>query len=193
MIRTRRSVRQFQPRAVVESLLTDLVETARWAPSPHNSQPWRFIILTPNAKHRLACAMADRLRADLRQNGVANDEIEYLATRSISRIDSAPNALLCATVSEGLVLTGDPEADRLERQMAVQSVGAALQSLFLAAADHDLGTCWMAAPMYCPEVVRRLLNIPEEWQPQALVLIGYASEPGRIRPRLPLDRVLVIR
>ena len=48
----------------------------------------------------------------------------------------------------------------------------------------------MAAPMYCPEDVRRLLHLPEQLRPQALALLGYPAEAGRIRPRRPMQTVL---
>jgi nitroreductase len=77
--------------------------------------------------------------------------------------------------------------------MAVQSVGAALQTLFLLAHERGIGSCWMAAPMYCPEAVRDALSLPESFAPQALVLLGYACRPGKVRPRRPLGEVIDVR
>jgi nitroreductase len=77
--------------------------------------------------------------------------------------------------------------------MAVQSVGAVLQTLFLAACEVGIGSCWMAAPMYCPEVVREVLSLPSSYVPQALALLGYESAPGSLRPRRGFDEVVELR
>jgi nitroreductase len=77
--------------------------------------------------------------------------------------------------------------------MAVQSVGAVLQTLFLLAAAHGLGACWMAAPMYCPEAVREVLELPGHQVPQALVLLGYPAAPGKVRERRPFEEVVDLR
>ena len=45
LIRARRSIRRFSARAVGRDDILRLVEAARWAPSNHNRQPWRFIVV----------------------------------------------------------------------------------------------------------------------------------------------------
>ena len=194
LVLERRSIRQFQPLAVPRALVADILRTALWAPSPHNVQPWRFTALFDDAdKTRLADAMASRLEVDLRRDGLSDEAVERQLQRSRRRVSGAPVAILCSLVSEGLVTYGDARRTGLEWQMAVQSVGAVLQTIFLVAVSRGLGTCWMAAPMYCPEEVKQALALPDEYAPQALVLAGYAAAPGRVRERRPLDEILDIR
>ena len=57
VIRSRKSVRAFRPDAVPRHLLTEILETARAAPSNFNSQPWRVCLLTGAAK----CALGDAI------------------------------------------------------------------------------------------------------------------------------------
>jgi len=127
--------------------------------------------------------MANQLALELRQDGMDEEAIERQTGRSRMRITSAPVVILCSLHPEGLNRFGDSRRDELEWTMAVQSVGAVLQTVFLLAAERGLGTCWMAAPMYCPEVVRSTLALPADFQPQALVLMGYPDGPGRVRDR----------
>lgn len=193
-VRARRSIRAFLPFDVDERLVRDLLKNALWAPSPHNTQPWRFcIIQNPQRRHALAHEMAIRLETELRADGLPGDVIERQTSRSRQRIVSAPALILCSLVSEGLVEYPDPLRSTLEWQMAVQSVGAVLQTLFLLAHESGLGSCWMAAPMYCPDVVRRALALPEEHHPQALVLMGYPASSGRIPERRNLDEMVICR
>jgi coenzyme F420-0:L-glutamate ligase/coenzyme F420-1:gamma-L-glutamate ligase len=193
LVTSRRSIRQFTSDVIDEHTLCELIELARWAPSPHNAQPWRFTILRPTARERLAHAMAERLRVELAATGMPATTIERLTMRSVQRITSAPGALLCSLVRDGLALYQDERRDTLEFEMAVQSVGAVLQTLFLAAWEQGIGSCWMAAPMYCPDVVRSVLDLPADYEPQALALLGYPAAPGRVRERQPLERIVNVR
>ena len=113
--------------------------------------------------------------------------------RSRQRISGAPVLILCSLVRDGLVRYPDRRRNDLEFQMAVQSVGSVLQTIFLLAARRGIGTCWMAAPMYCPEVVRNILRLPDDFSPQGLVLMGYAAAPGKVRPRRPFEEVVDLR
>ena len=44
-IRNRRSIRRYQTKDVPEDKVTKVLEAGRWAPSAHNSQPRRFIVI----------------------------------------------------------------------------------------------------------------------------------------------------
>lgn len=194
LIQERRSIRHFLPVPVPRELVATILQVALWAPSPHNVQPWRFTVLfDAGDKARLADAMALRLSADLRRDGLPHEAINRQLDRSRRRVAGAPVVILCSLAGDGLVQYDDALRTDLEWQMAVQSVGAVLQTIFLAAASRGLGTCWMAAPMYCPDDVRQVLALPGEYAPQALVLAGYAASPGRIRERRPLDEVMDLR
>jgi coenzyme F420-0:L-glutamate ligase / coenzyme F420-1:gamma-L-glutamate ligase len=194
LVQERRSVRHFQAVPVPRGLIAEMLRTAMWAPSPHNVQPWRFTVLfDEHDKVRLADAMASRLADDLRLDGLAGDLIDRQTSRSRWRVTSAPVVLVCSLVGDGLVTYEDERRTALEWQMAVQSLGAVLQTLFLIAATHDLGTCWMAAPMYCPEDVRSALGLPGAYQPQALVLMGYPASPGKTRDRRSFEEVVDLR
>ena len=55
LLRARRSIRRYTPRAVPPEVVERLLSAAGWAPSSHNRQPWRFATLKePEVKARLA-------------------------------------------------------------------------------------------------------------------------------------------
>lgn len=190
----RRSIRAFRDEPLPRHLVEELLRESLWSPSPHNSQPWRFTVLFDGLdKGRLAGVMAARLRSELKADNLAAEAIERQTNRSRQRITSAPVVVLCSLVGEGLVEYPDPRRNELEWQMAVQSVGAVLQTLFLLAWTQGVGTCWMAAPMYCPDEVRSTLQLPPVYQPQALVLMGYPDGPGKVRPRRPTAEIIDLR
>ena len=78
--------------------------------------------------------------------------------------------------------------------MALLSLGAGVENLMLAAADIGLASCWVAAPIFCPEVARDALDLPNDWLPHALVLVGTpAAPPSRERPPVPLEDLRAFR
>jgi len=70
--------------------------------------------------------------------------------------------------------------------MALLSLGAATQNLMLAATEAGYASCWVAAPIFCPEAARDALHLPLEWLPHALVMLGRADPGFRARPRPPV-------
>src|SRR5947209_17685775 len=132
LMRSRRSIRAFRDEPLDRRLVAALLQEAMWSPSPHNSQPWRFTVLAePDDKQRLAAAMAERLSAELRADDLDEADIDRQTQRSVRRISTAPVVVLCSLHPDGLAHSPDARRASLEWQMAVQSVGTVLQSLFL--------------------------------------------------------------
>ncbi len=193
IIRCRRSIRRYRPDPVPPEVMRALLEAAVWSPSAHNRQPWRFAVVTsPAMKQALAAAMGARLRQDLRGDGTPEAVIEADAARSYERIASAPALVaLCLTMAD-MDVYPDERRSRNEYLMAVQSVAMAGQNLLLAAHDAGLGACWLCAPLFVPDVVRAALALPDDWQPQALITLGYPAE-TREKTRRAVEEMVVWR
>ncbi len=195
-INARRSIRAFTTAAVTADQLDGLVEAACAAPAPHHSRPWRFVTVTSaEGRQSLADGMGEAWRADLTNDGVAPDRIDELVTSSHQKIGSAPALILGCLTWDGLDRYPDPGRQRAEWGMALLSLGAAVENLMLTAADRGLASCWVAAPIFCPEAARDALALDEAWLPHALVLIGHPDPAyvGRPRPPIPLDDLRVER
>jgi F420 biosynthesis protein FbiB-like protein len=192
-IRSRRSVRRFLPQAVPEDVLERILETATWAPSAHNRQPWRFILLAgEDSRRRLAHSMGADFQRDLLADGLSQEAVQAQVERSRQRILEAPLAiLLCLDGSE---LDAYPDARRQEAEtlMGVQSVAMAGQNLLLAAHAEGLAGVWICAPLFAQKTLREALSLPATWQPQGLVLMGYPVAPPQARPRKPVSEILKV-
>ena len=92
---------------------------------------------------------------------------------------------------DGLDRYPDERRQRAEWGMALLSLGAAVENLMLSAADRGLASCWVAAPIFCPEEARDALELPEQWLPHAMVMVGHPDPDyvGRPRPPVPLDEL----
>lgn len=173
----RRSIRRYQAEPVLREHIEAVLEAAIWAPSAHNRQPWRFAVVeTKHYKEQLAQAMGARLRQDLEADGVATEFIEVDTGRSYARISNAPVVIVLCLSMIDMDLYADERRNHQEYIMAVQSVAMAGQNILLAAHDVGLSACWMCAPLFCPDVVKESLGLPDDWQPQALLTMGYPAE-----------------
>ena len=194
-LKGRRSVRRYLEREVPWSAIEKVVEAARWAPSPHGTQPWRFAVVTrPETKERLADAMGEEWRRNLQMDGQDAAVVEKRLEGSRARLLDAPALLLLCLYAGDLDVYPDPERQRNETTMAVQSLGAAAQNALLAAYEQGLDAGWMCAPLFCPEEVTAALGLDPELVPHALLTLGYAaSDPPKRRGRRPLDDLVVYR
>jgi F420 biosynthesis protein FbiB-like protein len=181
-IKERRSVRTYQSRTVPHELIEEVLVAAGWAPSAHNAQPWRFIVLADaSVKRELAEAMAESWAADMAKDGL-KIEADKRKTR-IERFATAPVLILACLTMDGMMKFSDKKRQNSERDLAVQSLGAALQSLLLAAHAKGLGACWFCAPGFCKETVRKVLKIPDDVEPEALIAMGYPAEKPPVPPK----------
>lgn len=187
IIQERRSIRRYLDQPVPRDVLDQLLAAARWGPSAHNRQPWRFaVIVDPARRVSLAAAMGAQFRADLAADAVNTDEIERQVKRSYERISTAPALIMICLSMADMDQYPDPQRQAAERTMAIQSVALAAQNLLLMAHTVGLGACWMCAPLFCPEVVRTELDLPPDWEAQGLVTVGYPAE-SRLRDREPIE------
>jgi coenzyme F420-0:L-glutamate ligase / coenzyme F420-1:gamma-L-glutamate ligase len=191
LIRGRRSVRKLLNDPVPPEVIRDAIEAAGWAPSPHGRQPWRFAVIESNErKQALADAMADAWQEQLALDGQNQAVIGIRRRKSYERIVSAPAIIVvCLRLTD---LDPYPDADRTEaeRIMAIQSLGAAVQNflLHIYASGYDAG--WMCAPLFCPEVVRDVLGLPDDFIPHAMLPVGRAAADPVRRPRRPVDELI---
>jgi coenzyme F420-0:L-glutamate ligase/coenzyme F420-1:gamma-L-glutamate ligase len=193
-VEQRRSIRAFRPEPLDRGVLDSLIEAACLAPAPHHSRPWRFVVIdTDDAKLALARGMGARWQADLEHDGVDAGRIAELVAASHAKIIGAPALVLACLTWDGLDRYPDEARQRAEWGMALLSLGAAVENLMLAAAEAGLASCWVAAPIFCPELARDALGLPVEWLPHALVLVGHPDPAyvARQRPPVPLDELRV--
>jgi F420 biosynthesis protein FbiB-like protein len=190
-IRDRRSVRKYRLKEVSNSVLQRVLDAARWAPSAHNAQPWRFIVVKhPNVKRRLAEAMAGEWNKDLRKDGILSEDRERFIKASIRQFTDPPILIVACLTMDDMDKYPDKERQEAEYVMAVQSVAAAIQNMLLTAHAEGLGACWFCAPLFCPGVVRKTLGIPKDIRPQALITLGYPAGRPKAPPRKPIESIV---
>ena len=110
---------------------------------------------------------------------VADATAVHQWARGVIERFGAPVLVLICMCTADMDRYADDRRAHAERAMAIQGTAMAAQSLLLAAHAAGLGACWICAPMFCPDTVAAVLDLPADWEPQALVTLGYAAEPGK--------------
>ena len=192
LLQGRRSVRKYQDRPVPRKYIEQIVEAARWAPSPHGRQPWRFVVITrPELKAKLAAEMGQTWQRNLEMDGQEAEIVNIRLEKSRQRILHAPTMIIPCLYLADLDRYPDEQRQDDETVMAIQSLGAAIQNMLLMTYDLGLDSGWMCAPLFCPEVVCAALDLDTRLIPHALITVGYAAADPQRRPRLPLDTLIV--
>jgi coenzyme F420-0:L-glutamate ligase/coenzyme F420-1:gamma-L-glutamate ligase len=187
-IATRRSIRMFAPRAVPPSLLDSVIEAGRMAPSPHNTQPWVFVVVSGKERRTLAGAMKSAHLRYLRSQG--DGSALQKADKAYQRTASVPLLLLLSLDHAELKPQPTPARRRGEWLMGAQGVAAAAENMLLAAHAEGLGGCWRGAPIFCAAAIRKALKLPQNLEPQILLELGYPAEKPRRKKLKPKDEVL---
>ena len=182
-IQKRRSIRKFSNKPVDRETIEKLLTAATLAPSGKNGQPWRFVVLTGESKKTL-CGMLDEAENYCQNAGIPTFSLMY----TVKSISEAPVCILVFN-AEGKA-EGLPQGiDAYKAIMEIQSVGAAIENICLAACEMDLGTLWICDVFYAAPAIAQWLKRSD--QLIAAISVGYPTESPNARPRRKPSEVAV--
>ncbi|SHI20287.1 nitroreductase family protein [Desulfosporosinus lacus] len=193
-MKARRSIRKFKSDPIPESLITQLIESARLAPSGSNIQPTRFVVIKSDEARRqlgqatplpfvsqapvvIACCVSTesfgglgtRMRELMEAGAFTDTPLEKMDTESYAK----RNPMDQATAEAYLRL----------------NAAIAIDHITLRAIDLGLGTCWVM--MFDQEKVKQILGLGENYNVVALLPVGYPDQNPTSRPRIELSEILL--
>jgi len=188
LVRSRRSVRRFLPEPPTREEMERLFDAARWAPSNHNRQGTRFIVLEdPAAIRELAARVRDELaRRHASARGIEAEVAAEIAGHA-SWFAEAPRIVLALYRRPAAValrvLEGIPSPDLVSGEPV--SAAMAVENLLLAAPTVGLGACVLTAPLIAREALAAIPGgLPPGFEPAALIAVGRpAEDPPPLRRR----------
>jgi len=178
ILRSRRSYKlEFNDRRVNIALIKESIELARWAPSAHNGQFWRyFIIEQGSSRENLIENMNSKLKDDLLRDGRSKDYIQREIEKTRTNFLSCPYLILLCLDKKSLEKYSDSEREKNEYIMGVQSVSASATYLLLAFEIKGLAACWYCAPLFAKDIIKDTLNLPNSFIPMAFFTVGYSMK-----------------
>jgi nitroreductase len=182
-IAARRSIRKFKSVPIEEAKLQAVLGAALRAPSGKNRQPWRFIVVRGERRAEMVRIMRAGLAA-------ANARGEDLGSAEHSaRVLEQAAATVFVVNPEGIrPWTEHSVGQMFDDVVDIQSIGAAIQNMLLAAESLGLGSLWVCDVFYAYEELCGWLG--ESGELIAAVCLGYADENPPARPRKPAAEVV---
>ncbi len=196
LIRSRRSIRRFSDRAVGREDIARLLEAARWAPSNHNRQPWRFLVIEDKQQiNGLAEAVRQGLSEKLKSLPEAAAAYAGEFTHYATFFLNAPALLVVlhkqpVSVSAPL-LAGLKNPDLVSGEPL--SVAMAVQNLLLAAQALGLGTCVLTGPLLVQDALAGGLDLPAGHNLTCLVALGHPAESPAPPRRKTIEQIVEFR
>ena len=189
----RRSIREYQPDAIPEDEMRELLRLASRAPSAFNAQPWRFVVVQDSdLKARLAAAAYGQQQVVRAPATIVmySDMENALERMPESMHPGMPQDKREAGVASFRATFAKQTIEERENWGNAQS-NIALGYLLLLAEAKGFATSPMLG--FEPEKVKTLLGLPSHVRVTALIAIGYPAEDGFTPHRLPSDTLVDFR
>lgn len=185
VIYVRHSVRMFSEQPLAEEAVDTILRAATKAPSAHNQQSWRFLVVRGAKKRELV----DLVNAKANDFPKASSVLLRMASRSIA---SAP--VMIAVVNTGELIDHGTTLFKIEaeqaydffRTMEIQSSAAAVENLLLAATSLGLGTVWLGILFLIKDAVLEVLGEPKG-EFMAVIPVGYPKKTTKGPEKRPLE------
>ena len=184
----RHSVRMFVDKPVPEECIGAILRAANQAPSAHNQQSWRFVVVRGEKKKDLSHLVTSRAAALPRPASA-------LLRMAAWSIVSAP--VVIAVANTGDLITRGTDLFKVDKEtakdffrtMEIQNSAAAVENLLVAATSLGLATVWLGILFLIKDDVLRFLGEPQG-EFMAVIPVGYAARPTAGPKKIPIDQIV---
>jgi nitroreductase len=166
----RQSIGKVKPDALPREIIEKLLAAAVQAPNHHRVRPWRFVVMTGDARHRLGEEMAISLRRR-----------EHTAPESALEVERSRPLRAPLLIAVGVDQASDPKVVEIEN---ICAVAAAVENLLLAATALGLGAMWRTGPASLDPAIKAFLGFSADQHLLGFIYLGYpeAEFPSKQRP-----------
>ncbi|MBA7585995.1 Bifunctional F420 biosynthesis protein FbiB [subsurface metagenome] len=192
LLKSRRSYKlEFSNKKIEENVIKECIEMARWAPSAHNGQFWRYIIMEQGKlRETLIKNINFKLGENLFKDGKSKNFIKKKIEKTKNQFLISPYLILLCLDTRDLEKYSDQEREKNEYVMGVQSISASATYLLLAFEIRELAACWYCAPLFAKEIIKNTLNLPSSFIPMAFFTVGQSLKTQEIPKRKELKDII---
>ena len=185
----RRSIRKYKNMNVSKQMIEEILQAGVLAPSSKNRQPWKFIVVTGNAKNSILSAMHNGLSRE-KENPLLPESAQFLkgAEKSLKIMEQAPVIIFIVNSLGKNIKSSLTVDERVCEICNAQSIGAAIENMTLTATELGLGSLWICDTYFAYKELCNYLRIDGELF--AAMALGYADENPLARTRKNLDDVV---
>ena len=197
-LRDRKSIRAFLDKPVIDDIVTQLLDDARWAPSGSNTQPWQVVVLRGDKKNRLQ----QQIEAAYLEGKETQQDYNYYPTSWVDPYQKRRR--VCGLQLYRSLDIGKLDADKRQQQWIANyhsfhapvlmlffmdsimqtgsyiDYGMFLQSIMLSATERGLATCAQAALCDYSDIIREYLGYEKDKILICGMALGYADEHAAI-------------
>lgn len=183
LIKERRTTRKYSNKFLPRKTIDKIIEAGIWAPSPHNSQPWEFIIIkNKDLKRRLLKKLnsaSSRYMTSFR----------ILFKNALKIIENAPTIILVYNtcfLSKKTGKFGEPYSS-ITHLSEIEGISAAIQNMLLAATSLGLGMAWLTIPLFASKEFSEVMKTDKELV--AVLTLGFSAEKSKRLFRKPASSI----
>ena len=162
IIKSRRSIREFQEKPIPEKLIEKLITALIWAPSAHNLQSRKFYFVSKKE------IKAKLVEAAFSQNFINQAPLVIVGCQDLKKVEYYK--------------------ERNKNLYSICDVATSIQNLMLLAKEEGPGTCWVGK--FNEKEVSKILGLPESLRPIVIIPVGYPAEEPEAPARLSKDELI---
>lgn len=188
-IKNRRSIRKFKDDEVPKHMIEEIIQSGILAPSSKNGQPWKFVVVSGNAKADMVTVMRNGLERE-KERPLLPNVSHYIsgAAHTLKIMEQAPVTIFIINPVGIDVHSSLTEEEHISEICNAQSIGAAIENMILTATKLGLGSLWICDTYFAYDELQNYLNTGGELF--AALSIGYAQEAPGPRPRKSMNEVV---
>ncbi len=189
VIYTRRSIRKFRKSPIARTVLEQILDAGRVAPSAKNRQPWKYLVYSGKSKDGLLSIM---------KKGIEMEEISPKLPLSTSGISDAKNTLRIMETAPIVIIVLNTNGkspfaqlnadDRFTEMNDLLSIGASIENMLLKAEALNVGALWIGNTCFAYQTLVDYIGLGEELV--GAVALGYKAEEPSMRPRKSLEDIV---
>lgn len=179
VINNRKTIRKYKNIEIKKEDITEIINSARLAPSAKNRQPWRFYVLNEEQKNRIVTMMYEWDKS--------NRDIHTSIKGSANQMKEASKVIIIYSP-----IYKSKNKKTHYKKPDYLSLGAAIENMALKCVDLGMGSCWCCDTLYIEEEINQYLNIPSsDYEQISSFMIGFPAEIPERRERLDLESLIL--